>query len=88
MYPKVLYFPTNSAAIAVLHDFKEKCVKKPELFQTRVPNSYFAAIYFLTTATSFIFALISIEIDERSIFNFPAMVSITIVFSANSEIFP
>ena len=33
-------------------------------------------------------ALISIEIEERSIFNFPDIVSITTVVSASSDTFP
>lgn len=88
MHTKVLYFLKKKIFIAVLHEFYKNCLKKNRVKKTRFINIYSETVYFFTTAISFIFALISIEIDERSIFNFPDMVSITIVFSANSEIFP
>jgi len=47
--------------------------------------------FFVTLKKYYFFAntaLISIEIAERSIFNFPAIVSITTVVSASSETFP
>jgi len=88
MHTKVLYFLNISFTMEDLHDFLEKCVKKNRAVVQLGLIYYCIPYYFLVTATSFILALISIEMEERSILSLPDIVSITIVFSANSAILP
>ncbi len=82
-------FAIFSTAFALVLDNQKpiRNVSKIENSEWVICKRLFKTYYFFT-ATVFNFALISIEMAERSIFNFPDMVSITIVVSDNSEIFP